>query len=298
MRSHCPLRAPAFVLGALLLVGVPSSAQIPEEGPAVAPSTVAFELISVKENPRPLSETGPPTLAMHPSGHFRSIANTLSRLIRVAYNVDFSFQIVSGPDWLNTSRFDILAVAPDDFEMTHTRAMMRQMLESRFGLATHRTTRRMQVYALEWATAARKPGRGLRPSPKTCNPRERVYPPWQLAPDIPDIRSTECRSSLGWAPSFFWTRRHPLIALASTLREELGRPVVDRTGTTGIYDIDLVYTSTLDGPFHRGPEGTPDRGGDQSIVDAIREQLGLKLTPIEADVEVLVIDRVSAPVVD
>jgi hypothetical protein len=85
---------------------------------------VSFEAASVKEDPaRTRTEAGPPTMVMHPSGQFAALNVRLRQLILVAYVVR-PYQIIGGPDWMGSQFFDIVA-APGDFEMGHTKAMMR-----------------------------------------------------------------------------------------------------------------------------------------------------------------------------
>ena len=69
----------------------------------------------------------------------------------------------------------------------------------------------------------------------------------------------------------------------------LDRPVVDKTGLTGTYDIRLTYTP--ENWMSRGPE--PDL--DVSIFTAVQEQLGLRLVQQKANVEILVVDHVENP---
>jgi uncharacterized protein (TIGR03435 family) len=72
----------------------------------------------------------------------------------------------------------------------------------------------------------------------------------------------------------------------------LDRPVVDKTGLTGTYEINLTYT-----PATRANLSEPDLS-DISIFTAVQEQLGLKLEPQKGTVEVLVVDHVEKPSVN
>jgi uncharacterized protein (TIGR03435 family) len=81
------------------------------------------------------------------------------------------------------------------------------------------------------------------------------------------------------------------IALLLTAR--VGRQTVNRTGLNGEYDLDLRWAP-------EPPAGARDAGvpAAPSIFTAIEEQLGLKLAPARAPVEVLVIDAVEQPAPD
>jgi uncharacterized protein (TIGR03435 family) len=80
-------------------------------------------------------------------------------------------------------------------------------------------------------------------------------------------------------------------------RNELRRPVIDRTGLTGTFDIDLKYRLDL-GTRPDGPPPAPPDPDAPSIFTAVEEQLGLKLVSDHAAVDVLVIDRVERPAPD
>jgi uncharacterized protein (TIGR03435 family) len=77
-----------------------------------------------------------------------------------------------------------------------------------------------------------------------------------------------------------------------------GRPIVDKTGLTGQYDFTLRWT-----PFDAATGGGPspvaavtDPGPQwPSLFTALKEQLGLKLTPAKAQIEVIVIDSAEKP---
>ncbi len=72
-------------------------------------------------------------------------------------------------------------------------------------------------------------------------------------------------------------------------RGTLDRPVIDRTGLTGMFDIHLEYVREI------GADALPADTGGVSIFTALQEQLGLKLTPDKGPVEVFVIDHVERP---
>jgi uncharacterized protein (TIGR03435 family) len=90
----------------------------------------------------------------------------------------------------------------------------------------------------------------------------------------------------------------PFANFIAGLAQQLGRPVVDRTGLKGLYDIKLQWTPELgQGPVAAGGPDTPspaDTSGP-SIFTAIQEQLGLRLESSKGLVEVIVIDSVQKP---
>jgi uncharacterized protein (TIGR03435 family) len=84
-------------------------------------------------------------------------------------------------------------------------------------------------------------------------------------------------------------------SLVPPLTQQLGRTVVDKTGLTGQYDIELRWTPD----DTQGPTASQGEGGGEStapsILTAIQEQLGLKVESRKSPVEVLVIDHVEPP---
>lgn len=78
-------------------------------------------------------------------------------------------------------------------------------------------------------------------------------------------------------------------AVGTVVQLTLQRPVIDRTGLTGRWDIDLEFAGT--GPLTTAD--TPD--APASVFTAVQEQLGLKLEPRKEKMDVLVIDHVQMP---
>ena len=87
-----------------------------------------------------------------PPGRFTATNIPLKVLITNAYQLSF-FQVVGGPDWVSTDRFDIAATAPDGAPPEQTRAMVRTLLKDRFKLVVHMETRDTPIYALVKARA-------------------------------------------------------------------------------------------------------------------------------------------------
>ncbi len=79
-------------------------------------------------------------------------------------------------------------------------------------------------------------------------------------------------------------------SLATTIGLVDGRPVQNKTGLEGTWDIRLY--NTPDYKMSRGGEPAP---GEISILTALQEQLGLRLKPQKGMVPVLVVDHVAKP---
>jgi uncharacterized protein (TIGR03435 family) len=235
-------------------------------------STSGFDVASVKTISR--NQRPPVRLDCSP-GTFRSTVN-LGLVVAWAYGFKAN-EIFGGQSWreLFGARFDIEAVSDRAIGLDECKSRIQSLLGERFKLALHRETRDQPVYAL----AVAKSG------PKF---REATGEPGNPS-DVPSINSTPIRSALDNSS----VRGLTMPQLAAFLQVELiraehlggveNRPVVDRTGLTGVYQIHLDFSRRPDDDTH------PD------LFTALQEQLGLKLEPRKEPVEVLVVDNVEKP---
>jgi uncharacterized protein (TIGR03435 family) len=146
--------------------------------------------------------------------------------------------------------------------------MLQSLLADRFKLRFHREMREIPVYEL----VAAKNGPKLKESAPTAESMGRMTVNGRnYQASIPKARMDDVVQAIG--NSF------------------LDRPVLDKTGLTGTYDLKLTYTPDI--PSNR--KGDPDPN-DISIFTAVQEQLGLKLEPTKALVEILVVDHVEKPI--
>jgi uncharacterized protein (TIGR03435 family) len=86
----------------------------------------------------------------------------------------------------------------------------------------------------------------------------------------------------------------PVSSLAFSLTGVVGRTVIDKTGLTGNYDVELKWTPE-NGDQSSTDNGQTDAQSGPSIFTALEEQLGLKLQPAKGPVQTLVVDRVEMP---
>jgi len=159
------------------------------------------------------------------------------------------------------------------FVLTPARvAMLRAMLADRFRLVTHAETREAPAYALVLARKDERLGPQLRHAEEDCGASPAVKP----SPDD----GHPCELQIGGE---IRGRGQRMDQLAKTLLQFVGRSIVDRTGLTGGFDFDIQASEIA--------------GGDDlpSIYTAIQEQLGLKLEPIRAPVEFVVVDHIDHP---
>jgi len=255
--------------------------------------TLQFEVASVKPN-----NSGSPNanIELHPGGRITATNVALAGLIRNIFNLQ-PYQLVNAPEWIETERFNIEAKADreysarEDSPAPELLAMLRNLLADRFKLVVHREPRDMSVYALMKAKTDGTLGPQMRRSSVDCEAeaarafaakRAGGAPPGQGGDRRPIVR---CRIS---------TNAGRIVGTGTTISEllrrlspALGRPVVDRTGLKGEFDLELQWAH----------EQTADATGP-SLFTAVQEQLGLKLESQRAPVEVLVIDRLERPTPD
>jgi uncharacterized protein (TIGR03435 family) len=264
---------------AIASIGWSSAAfsQVPPEPPGQARMNVSFEVVSVKEDHRSRQEALRPTLNMLPSGYFRASWVTLGTLIMTAYDVR-AYEIVDGPEWMASDRFDIVAQAPDGFEMSHTRAMMRKLLEERFGLVARWATRRIPTYTLQWPGRSRRPGPGIRPP--SCDGF-----PMRATQTLPagraggPAREPDCESVWGFGVGWIFVRRGTLASLARSIDREVGRPVIDKTGLKGLYDVDLKWSPDPQLEFAEIPDGVSVPPSKRCSASSIRRTGRSRVSP-------------------
>ena len=225
----------------------------------------AFEVASIRPSQtragvdgggREIIEVSPGSLTM------RNVR--LASCLKWAYLVQ-DYQI-SGPGWLNTERFDIVAKAASPAPDNELRLMLQALLAERFKLALHRQTKDLAAYAL----TVGKNGHKLHPSegdgPTSLKPNGRIGA----------------------------TAKNAAIAeMAALLSQPLRVPVVDMTGLQGKFDFTVDMSPYItDELLKRQPGDAPPDVISIAML-ALQEQLGLKLEPRKLPIETLVIDSME-----
>lgn len=192
--------------------------------------------------------------------------STLRVLIAVAYGVQ-SDQ-VTGPDWINSSLYSVEARVPEGATREQFNQMYQKLLSERFRLEIHRETKQVEGYDLVVA----KSGFKLKELPSDSNAPVRPRSGGSFGPDGAVLTYER-------VPFSFFTRDLNMrIAQAHGAGPTIVR-VTDKTGITGLYSFTLRYT-------HPGDDASGD-----DLFAAIESQLGLKLVPAKATVEMIVIDH-------
>jgi uncharacterized protein (TIGR03435 family) len=265
-------------------------AQVPDVGPL--PS---FEVASVKRNNS--GERGADSAVR--GSQLVVVNDTLFNIIRNVWGIQGN-QILGGPDWVRSvgERFDITAKAPDGTKPDQMLLMMRALLAERFRLKVHNETRDVPVFALIMARQDRRLGPQIAPAAFDCNAlRAAIARGERPTPPPPQGDRPVCGART--APGRFLGSGYPIADFARDLSRVVGgRPVVDRTGLTGIYDFELTWTPEVS---PTAPSAAPPPGLDPdgpTLFTAVQEQLGLKLEATTGPVEVLVIDSADRPTPD
>lgn len=269
-----------------------------------SPSKPAFEVVSVKRSPRPNGPMMILTGAVE-GDRWRSTNSTLRLLIRQAYSADYPLegQIVGGPSWMETDRFDILANMAPGTTSTDMQAMVRSLLADRFKLRVHREMRELPVYALVPARPDGRLGPQLKHLSVDCDALRAAQLKGE-APPMPRPAAggppPDCFTGIGLAGgvSTIESGGMNMANLASSLSSAAGRPVLDRTGLKGFFAVNLTFATE---PNAVSALGGPPRGVSIAPVDApsltraVVDQLGLRLETRREQTAVLVIDGAEPP---
>ena len=202
---------------------------------------------------------------------------TVKDILSIAYYpIDYP-HIIGGPAWMSRDYYDIQAVTSER-HVTQERyyQLLQKMLEDRFQLKAHSETKEGPVYLL----VPDKKGLKLKATqPSECMP---MAPEGLLAPN-----GTPCGRAYGFDGKHFEGVGMTSATLAAYLSLVARRPVIDRTGYAGMFDVKLDFTPAY--------VLAPDPDAPPSIFDALPAQLGLRLQPEKGPVESLVVDSIQRP---
>jgi uncharacterized protein (TIGR03435 family) len=191
---------------------------------------------------------------------------TVQSMLLYAYALHKS-QLANAPDWIRTELWDAKGYAdvagqPNREQM---QSLVRKLLAGRFGLVMHMEQRESPVYALTVAKGGAKLAASTGDPNGLSNENDRENG------GLETMRATNLSMS-------------ELTGLL--MRLTLDRPAVNRTELKGRYDFELRWTTDDSVASADAPPG---------LFTAIEQQLGLKLEPVKAMADVLVIDKVERP---
>ena len=208
---------------------------------------------------------------------------SLKTLIARAYEMK-DYQ-VSGPDWLDSARFDVVAKIPPNTPPGQVPLMLQTLLAERFKLAAHREQKVMPVYAM----VVGKNGTKLKTVEGESGGRMRM----SISPRGRQMSGPTTMS-----------------ALAGALSQMMDRPVVDSTELKGTYDLDLEWVpderegggmmakmramagaGVAPGGGGEGPHAEASDPNGLSLFGALQEKLGLRMEARKSPVDIVVVDN-------
>jgi len=235
-----------------------------QQASAAAP---AFAVATIRPSPPDAI-----SLTQFRGNRFATEGTTLVDLFKYAYNVHPA-QVVGGPEWIRTEKFNILADPETEKRPSSDamKAMVQQLLADRFHLRMHREQKVLSVYAV--VKTADEPKLTRTTADPNGIPTAAYSPKGRLAVG---------NATMGNVAAFLQ-------------RFVLDRPAVDQTGIAGRFDLSLRWTPDDLGAGAKPDEPQAPASALPGLFTAIQEQLGLKLQPTKAATDVFVIDSVEHP---
>jgi uncharacterized protein (TIGR03435 family) len=247
--------APLLALAIMVLPFSPHGFSQP--GPAEK-----FEVATVKLSPPPEGDLININLGRLQGGRLSMTNVTLNDAIKFAYELVSDAQI-SGPDWIKTIRFDIVAEAPPDTPLERVHLMTRALLAERLHLVVGHEQKVLPYLALVV-------GKGGSKLPR-AKPDQPVTPGFQVRGRIDHNQMS-------------------MLNLVSLLSRFERQTIVDRTGLSGLFEVKLEWAPDSNVPQVNDAGPPPDR---PSLFAAVEEQLGLKLESRRGPLGVLVVEQAA-----
>ena len=248
----------------------------------------AFEVASVKANVSgtvvlPDGRVATGTNVGSAGGRLTAENASLHTLVSMAYGIQ-EFRISGGPRWMRTSRFNVEAKAPSAVDERVMMLMLRSLLADRFAVVLHHEVKETPAHVLLLARNGPKPQPASLPDPRPI----RIGLSGSLAsPESPRFQLRGIAS---------------MEQLAAFIATVMRSPVVDATGLTGLFDINIEFASETFGKKLKGGErdasigvAAPLDAPDAELADALQTQMGLRLETQRRPIETLVIDSASLP---
>jgi uncharacterized protein (TIGR03435 family) len=250
-----------------------------------APAAPTFEVASVK---RTVGSDFQRRGFIPTPGRFVAIDVPAQSLIGVAYRGSFE-ELKNAPGWAQSERYNVTAIVPPGSSQATVLLMLKRLLEERFQLAVHIEREERDVLLLTRSQPSAPLPPGLQRIEEDCT---QLREPQAQTPELPRTEGGAMPACFGMDNGRTYNSGGlPMDGLASWLRPRVGRHVINRTNLSGSYRLVLRYSRPDSG-------GQPTTDEYPEVVTAIREQLGLKLTPGRAPVNVLVVDRFERPTED
>jgi uncharacterized protein (TIGR03435 family) len=281
-------RPSSYRLAALAVTAVAVTPVVQGQSePSPLPVSATFDVTSVKRVTDPSVQIGARSI----SGGRLAAVFTVRTLVQLAYGYPDTLhdaQVVGGPPWIDTDRFEInatfdgpIAIAPNS-PPVRLLAMERALLADRFKLRVHQETRQLGVFDLVVSRDDGRLGARLVRSDGTCLPLPSTAAPISdFTPYCGVKRSVRGGISAKGLPL-------SRFAVLISFLPDVQRVVRNRTGLTEAFDIDIDFAR----------DSGADAQDHPPLMTALKEQLGLELRSARGPVSVIVIDHVEPPAPD
>jgi uncharacterized protein (TIGR03435 family) len=251
-----------------------------------AQSRAEFEVASIKPSPPPGAgpfrvgcSGGPGT---QDPGLFTCKFLSLTNLVTIAYPV--REPQLSRPDWMDSARFDLTAKVPEGATREQLSPMMQNLLADRFKLVVHHETRDTAKYDLVVAKNGPKFSEAANPAPAS---------PPAATPGLPKLDANGFPIRGPGQPGMTGVRgrnrmyqpQYTMDTLAYMLTGQARRPVDNATGLTGKYEIALYWVDDS--------LSTSDADSGPTLMQALQDQLGLRLESKKGAVDFVIIDHIE-----
>jgi uncharacterized protein (TIGR03435 family) len=216
----------------------------------------------------------------------------LKTLLRYAYPTLLGRQIVNTPSWIDSDLFDVEGKSDSEANISQAQMqlLVQSLLEDRFQLKAHREMRELPVYNLVVA----KTGKLKLSQDQTPFDPAAPQTPSPSGPARGSFRTIGKPSPTALTLVISGTAVR-MDAFIGMLRQYAGRPLIDKTGLSGLYDFELQFDMASGAPATNASAPAASEPSIFPVFTALQEQLGLKLESAKAQLEVLVIDSVSKP---
>jgi uncharacterized protein (TIGR03435 family) len=270
---------------------------------AQAAKKLEFEVASIKPTPPP---DGKPRVVGCRGGpgskdpELFSCGNmSLANLVTYAYRLNY-YQL-SAPEWMKDpfAAFDIAARVPEGATKDDFYAMLQNLLADRFKLMVHHESREMQQYDLAVAKSGSKFKEAAPQAPKPDGDddgKPPAFPPPKMGTDgYPVLGGGGGMAMMGGRARMYGPEM-TMAMLAGQISGQLGKPVTDATGLSGKYEVSLYWDAVAtkwagSPPAAGGPETPVARDPGPTLIEALQDQLGLRLESKKGPVDFLVVDH-------
>src|ERR1700722_6411143 len=229
----------------LLAVTALAAGTLPAQSAPASDPAPAYDVVSIKPNTTGSGSSGSNSTL----DHYKATNLSLKRLMQSAFDLHSDDQIAGLAGPLNSARFDIetkvdadtvaaLRALPRDERNAQQRRMMQAMLADRFQLKIHRESRESTIYGLVVAKSGLKLKEAdpVKADASATTPgADASYHPGSMG------------TSVNGRDGKITAQAVPLSSLAESLTRQVDRIVVNKTGLTGKYDIELLWTQDQEG---------------------------------------------------